>query len=282
MAYEIREMKLGEVLDQGLAVLKDNFGLMLGIMGYVYIPFQLISTLVQISVLPEFLINPNPNLNAPPNIDMDALYVVIAVVASFGIVAGLVIIPLTNAAVIFAVAQRYLGHEVTAGEAIRKGLSKVLPLLGTSILVFLAVLGGTLLCIIPGILFALWFSLVHQVVVLEDASGPEAMGRSRKLVSPYLGPLLVILIILMVVGGLMGAPLGAIPQPFVRGVLSVFINALVTMFSTAVFVVFYFSCRSGVENFDLQLLAESVEESVGDDYGFQRSRFEFDDDDQRF
>ncbi|MCA9072947.1 MAG: hypothetical protein KDA84_28685 [Planctomycetaceae bacterium] len=278
MEYEIREMKIGGVLDQGLAVFKDNFRLLFGIMLYVYVPYKLITTLIQLAILPDFLVNPNPggNPNVPPNFDMDALIQMMVVIFAFAIVEGLIVIPLTNAAVIFAVAQRYLGEEVTAGEAIRKGLSKILPLLGTSLLVFFAVLGGMLLCIVPGIIFALWFSLAHQVVVLEDTSGPEALGRSKKLVSPYLGPMFVLGIVVTLIGGLGGGALGFVPQPHVRGVLTVFVQAMATMFSTAVFVVFYFSCRCGVENFDLQHLADSVDESVVGNY--ERSAFEYDDD----
>lgn len=291
MPYEIREMKLGGILDQGIAVLKDNFGLLLGVMFYAYIPYQLIAVFVQIAFIPK--IDPN----TPPAQIFQVFSQIWPILAAVVMVGWLVVLPLTNAAVIYAVAQKYLGRSVTAGEAMKKGLSKVLPLVGTSILVGLSIFVPPLALIIPGIMlsmlalaivgiflmlilaivFGLWFSLIHQVVVLEDIAGPAALGRSRKLVSPYIGTLLVLGIIMMLIGGALGGPVNAIPQPHIQGVLSVIVSAVATMFSTAVFVVFYFSCRSGVENFDLQHLAESVEESIDGDSDSDRSRFEFDD-----
>lgn len=293
MAYEIREMKLGEILDQGLAVLKDNFGLFFKIMLYVYIPYHLIATLVQVSMLPELIaVKPGANPGAPPDIKFDGLLEALPLLIGVALVGWIVIIPLTNAAVIYAVAQKYLGREVTAGGAIQKGFSKILPLLGTSILVTLSIIVPPLALIIPGaalqmvaliivgallmivlaILFGIWFILTYQVVVLEDKSGPEAMGRSKKLVTPYIGNLFVLGIVLFAISVPVGASVGMISQPHLQGVCSVLVNSLVTMYSTAVFVVFYFSCRSGVENFDLEHLAGSVEESAYGDS--ERSPFD--------
>ena len=50
----------------------------------------------------------------------------------------------------------------------------------------------------------------------------------------------------------------SIPQPHLRLIGSVVAQAIITIFATAAFVVFYFSCRCKHENFDLTLLAQSV------------------------
>jgi len=55
-------------------------------------------------------------------------------------------------------------------------------LLWTNFLAILAITGGIILFIIPGILFAVWFSQVNFVVVQEQLSGPAALRRSRQLV----------------------------------------------------------------------------------------------------
>ena len=51
---------------------------------------------------------------------------------------------------------------------------------------------------------------------------------------------------------------GLIPQPHVRVVLLALVEAVLTIFASAAFVAFYFSCRCKHEQFDLALLAQSV------------------------
>ncbi len=125
---------------------------------------------------------------------------------------------------------------------------------------YLAVFGGMILLIIPGILFALWFGLSQHVVVLEDLSGTAALGRSKVLVRPNLGTFLVLGIIVFFIAFLLGMGAGLVPQKHVQTVLTILISAGVTLFSTAAFVVFYFSCRCSVENFDLEHLAASIDQ----------------------
>lgn len=252
MAYEIRELKLGGILDQGIQVVKDNFGLLFGILACVWIPYQLISQFVQLAMIPEL------SPDASPFEALAATSEILPVTIGFALIGALIILPLTNAAVIHAVAQRYLGNEATVLGSIQKGVSKILPLIWTSILMGLAIMGGLILFIIPGILFALWFGLAQHVVVLEDESGTTALGRSKTLVRPYLGTFLMLGILIFAITFLLGLGAGFIQQPHLQAVAQVLINAVVTLLSTAVFVVFYFSCRSGVENFDLEHLAASV------------------------
>jgi hypothetical protein len=54
-----------------------------------------------------------------------------------------------------------------------------------------------------------------------------------------------------------------VPQPHVQMIVQVLLQAALTLFSTAAMVVFYFSCRCGVENFDLEHLAASVGSDQG-------------------
>jgi hypothetical protein len=165
---------------------------------------------------------------------------------------------LSNAAVIHAVARLYLGQPVTAMEAMRHGLRRMLPLIGTTILVGLAIMGGLILLIIPGILFMIWFSLAQHVVVIEEIGGSKALGRSKKLVSPHWATALVLMLIVGVISAALGAVGQLIPQPHLSIVIGTLITAVTTIFATAAWVVFYFSCRSAVEHFDLQYLAEQI------------------------
>lgn len=55
----------------------------------------------------------------------------------------------------------------------------ILPLIGTGLLAGLAVAGGLILFIIPGIIFAFWFSQTNYIVITEKLNGSAALKRSR-------------------------------------------------------------------------------------------------------
>lgn len=259
MPYKIQQLGLGGILDQAITLVKNHFGLLFQIMLMTWIPVMVISEGVKIAAgvpQPPASINLQDWVRYSQEVERFS-----GLVNGLNLVTGVGIL-IANAAVIYSVAQLYLGKPISAGAAVQKALGKLWPLIWTVFVMTLAIMGGLLLCLVPGILFALWFGLSQHVVVLESLSGSKALGRSKKLVQPYLGTffilgLLVGIIALMVVGG---ATL--IPQQYLQLAVALLLNAITTIFSTAVFVVFYFSCRCGVDNFDLEHLAAAVGESA--------------------
>jgi len=256
MAYKIEHLRLGGILDQAIAITKNHFGLLFTIMLLLFIPVNLIAGFVQLAMLP-----PPPTLTSPPEAITaynEAAMRNAPITLGITLLLGLVVMPLTNAAVVDAVARLYLGQETSAVESLKYGLSRLMPLIWTSILMMLAIMGGFILLIIPGILFALWFALSTHVVVIEGISGGAALGRSKQLVRPNMGTMIALGLI---IGGInigISMAAGLVPQPHVQVLVQQLIAAVLTIFATAAFVVFYFSCRCGVENFDLQFLAESI------------------------
>ena len=63
----------------------------------------------------------------------------------------------------------------------------------------LAFYGGFFCCIIPGIIFALWFMLCQYVVVIERIAGPSALGRSKDLMKGEMGKAFVLGLIIFVI-----------------------------------------------------------------------------------
>jgi hypothetical protein len=78
----------------------------------------------------------------------------------------------------------------------------VIPLVLTSLLVFIAVVLGTVLLIIPGILFYVWFALSSQAIVIENRRYFGAMGRSRQLVRGSWWRVFGILIVIAIAAGI--------------------------------------------------------------------------------
>jgi len=258
MAYKIQHLGLGGILDQAIAITKNHFGLLFTIVLILIIPCQLVWGFIDLANSPDLPPNASffERIEAKQNFEANPTLTLLSYILN--LVLNFVLLPLTNASVIQAVARLYLGQPVTALEAIRHGLRRLLPLIGTTILIYLAVMGGLILLIIPGILFALWFSLSQHVVVIEELAGVAALRRSKHLVRNHLGTLIVLGFIMMLITGALVVGALFIPQPHLQVIGSSVAGALATVLWTAAGVVFYFSCRCAVENFDLHYLAQSI------------------------
>lgn len=81
------------------------------------------------------------------------------------------------------IAKIYGGEQYDVTAIGQNAWSKILPLLWVSALTGLAVFGGTLLLIIPGIIFAVWFTFGSVINVLEGTRGAAALKQSKQLVS---------------------------------------------------------------------------------------------------
>lgn len=104
-------------------------------------------------------------------------------------VALLVAIVLAIVVSVIAMCALYLRIESPVEERVSATFAKARPYfwryLGVSILTALVVIGFSLLLIIPGIIFAVYYSLVEYPVLFEGSSPHKALGRSRQLVKGY-------------------------------------------------------------------------------------------------
>lgn len=86
------------------------------------------------------------------------------------------------AAVVYRLGAAAELHEATAGQAVARGVRCVLPLIGAALLYLLAVAGGLLLLIVPGIILSLSLSFGFFAIVLDDDSALQGLKHSHRLV----------------------------------------------------------------------------------------------------
>lgn len=67
----------------------------------------------------------------------------------------------------------------TADKSFSESYNFIIPLILTGLLAFLFILGGLILLIIPGIIFAFWYGQSAYVVMTENLSGKKALDRSK-------------------------------------------------------------------------------------------------------
>lgn len=191
-----------------------------------------------------------------------------AVTAIFILVASVVM----QGALIFAAVRDFNGEDATFGEVINIGLRYFFPLLGMGILIGLGVMAGFLLLIIPGILIALGWSIAAPIMIVEEKSITDAIGRSWELTKGYKRWILLLWIILMVISVVIGAVLGAFTliagDPttvlleggsnsyyILNAIFSALAQALTTMISTAGVAAVYYEIRQIKEGIGAENLA---------------------------
>jgi hypothetical protein len=94
----------------------------------------------------------------------------------------LLVMPICTAAVAYAVVAQLGGRAITLGETLRTVLPRSSILVGTVILSALATFAGLIAFVVPGLVMAIWFQFVGQVVILEHGSYLGALRRCRELV----------------------------------------------------------------------------------------------------
>lgn len=254
MNYEIRELSLGGILDQAINLIKNHFGAFFGVVAVTLLPMGLLQAGAQLALLPQ--LPPQPTME-----DLMAFQAAQAQNAGIFIglaILGLLVLPITNAALINIVANTYLSKPTSVGSAIGGAFGSIFPLYWTWLLVGFAIVGGFILLVIPGIIAAFWFAMATQVVVIEKINGFKAMGRSRAIMKGNIGTFFVLSFVMGVIS--IGVQMAAafIPQVHAQTLAAVVVNCVMTIFSSAAMVVFYFSARCKNEQFDLQLLAQNV------------------------
>jgi hypothetical protein len=104
--------------------------------------------------------------------------------------------PLATGCLTYGVLQQMRGIETSVGQCLRVGLSAFLPVLGTSLLQGLVVGLGTVLCIVPGIIFAAMYAVAVPAYIEERLGAGRAMSRSASLTDGYRWPVFCVLFVI--------------------------------------------------------------------------------------
>lgn len=255
MKYEIRELKITEILDQAIKLIQDNAKLLFGITFALLVPFALVQQFLSLMVIGA------AGGIGQPGVPVGAGSPVLVLALNLlNLVFGLLIVPITNAALVHAIAKRYLQRQASVGQAFKFAGRRVGSLVITWLLLGLSIFGGIILCIVPGILCMLWFAMATQVVIIENISGVGALKRSKHLMQGNMARLFGLGLIIFAINIALTLAAVFVPQMHLRAIAMAIAQGLETILSSTTMVLFYFSARCKHENFDLTLLAESVAE----------------------
>lgn len=194
--------------------------------------------------------------------------------AFFTIVGGMVTLfvhSLLDGAIIVAVARLYLGHEVTISQSLRLAWARIGTIFAATLLNALAVGGGFIALIIPGLLVLCRLAACLPPVILEGASARGSLSRSWKLTKGYAGRFFALYLMylavaigfvylrnypirLILAGGAGGRALHS--WQALQLLLGAITSAIVAPPFIIAFTIYYFDLRVRKEGFDLQLMMD--------------------------
>ena len=285
-APRLRPLGVGEILDVGIKIYLRNWLTLFKIVAFVVLPAQILVNIVEISALPKGVTvssgNPfTPSFTGTPTAisgnDAATFAVGLLVAALINFLAG----RLAQAGCFRAIADAYLGEEVSWRSSLRFALRRLGGLVLLSILTGILVGIGTVFFIIPGIYLYVAFAVAVPVLLVEGAGAGTALGRSRALVRgrwwgtfgvAVVGYLLVSIVGFALTGIVVGIafanPARNTVTGFVLNTLASTVGSMISTPAAAAFItVLYIDLRVRKEGFDLLLLARrlGVERPDGQD-----------------
>jgi hypothetical protein len=293
MRFPLGEMTVGDILDRGLKLLFARLPVFYAINLIILLP-----TIVVEVVGPLVLRNDGGN-------GAGAEQLALAGITLVAVFVSVVLRPIATAAILHIVMEEYAARRTSMTAALAFAMSRFLPLLVASFLVGVLVFIGTCLCCVPGIYFAVIYSFVGQVVVLERLGVGESLQRSQNLVTGFwwrvFGVLFLIGLVALAVQGVIAMCLAfALPSekiiPVQGGGFRVEVNPLNHVISSLtgqlVQILFasyiavcttllYLDLRIRKEGFDLELAVDG-EDGDRDDRDRDRRRRDYDDDDDDY
>lgn len=136
----LRPLGFADVLDEAIELYKSNFVLLVGIAAFLYVPYTLLTMSLQ---------NPRVELESAKFTDFIPLFLLVLVSMVFYVVAA----PIVTGALTYGISERYLDRETSIAACYRRMLkaSVFFPFLWTNVLVFLALIGAS---VVPIAVFA--------------------------------------------------------------------------------------------------------------------------------
>lgn len=242
-------MGVGEILAGAIKLYGAHWATFMGLVTVVVIPLGLLQALV----------------GTPPALRGAASGPAIALEA----IEGLLVFAVVKPAMAKTAADAYLGEPTRIATTYRYAAPLIGSLLWVAVLTGLAVLGGFILLLIPGILLLVRFHFALIVLVVEGKRGTQAMRRSWRLVTGsswrVLGIVLLVQLITTVAALILAAPFaiaevvtapGVVPEASTFTIIGdVLTSVLIAPLGSLAAVLLYFDLRVRTEGFDLEVLA---------------------------
>lgn len=248
-------MSIGELLDRTFSIYRDSFLLWIGIV-----------------VVPQlFYFAVNLMSHAMQATGRTAAVVASLALIGVGWLVYWVTVTISQAAVVSAVSDRYLGGAPTVRSSYAGVTPRFWAVVGLSLISGIAIIVGAMMCLLPGLIMAVFFALSMPVLIVERADIGGAIERSFSLAKEAWPKLLLVYLlygVLLLAAGMAGGVLGAMTAVDQRhlflwaaleALVGFLLNTLVMPWVQIAVTLVYFDQRIRREGFDLQMLIAGLD-----------------------
>jgi hypothetical protein len=164
---------------------------------------------------------------------------------------------IATAAITYGVFQQMRGRDTSIGDCLGRGLSMLVPVLLLAIVQGIAIFAGYILCLVPGILWSLWWAVSVPAAVEEGLGVFDAMSRSKVLTEGYRGDIFGVLFVVGIfnVGSTLVLALAAGKNESLLLILSGIKDLLAVGVSATATAVMYYRLRSIKESIDVDQIS---------------------------
>jgi hypothetical protein len=253
------QMDIGEILSTAFQLYRRHWRTLMAIAAVVVVPLTLLQYLLGHTVRVTGMATSNGVVVvSTPSWRVGIAGLVTAL-------AGLLMYLVLTGTITRAVAAEAAGEDLGVEQSYRFGFHRLGAVLLVSVLVGLAVLGGLILLIIPGIYIGIRLATSTQALVVEGRRPTEAMGRSWALVGGHwwhaLGTLLVAGLLTFLVNAVITIPFSA-ANWFGQAVAAAVATVVTLPYSTLVGVLLYLDLRARKEDLTLERLRADLQASA--------------------
>jgi hypothetical protein len=252
-----RPMGIGEILSTAFRLYQRHWRTLLAIAAVVVVPFTLLQYLLGDQLRTRGEVTSNGVVET-------ATWAV-GIAGLVAALAGVVMFLVLTGAITRAVAAEVAGEDPGVEQSYRFGFHRFWSVLLVSVLVGLAIIGGLIVFIIPGIYIGVRLAVSIETLVVEGRRGTQAMRRSWELVGGHwwhaFGTLVVAGLLTGVVNAVITAPFGNTGW-FVQAVAAAVATVVTLPYGVWVGVLLYLDLRARKENLTLEQLRADLQASA--------------------
>jgi uncharacterized membrane protein len=253
-----RPMGIGEILRTAFQLYQRHWRTLLAIAAVVVVPLTLLQYLFGDLVRTQGETTRN-------GVVVETATWSVGIAGLLAALGGILMYLVLTGAITRAVAAEVAGEDPSVEQSYRFGFHRLWSVLLVSVLVGLAIIGGLILLVIPGIWIGVRLAVSIEALVVEGRRGTEAMGRSWGLVGGHwwhaFGTLLVAALLTGIVNAVITAPFGATGW-FVQGVAAAVATVVTLPYGVLVGVLLYLDLRARKERLSLETLRADLQASA--------------------
>jgi hypothetical protein len=252
-----RPMGIGEILGTAFQLYRRHWRTLLAIAAVVVVPLTLLQYLFGDLVRTQG--------ETTRNGVVETATWSVGIAGLLAALAGILMYLVLTGAITRAVAAEVAGEDPSVEQSYRFGFHRLGSVLLVSVLVGLAIIGGLILFVIPGIYVGVRLCVSIEALVVEGRRGTEALGRSWSLVGGHwwhaFFTLLVAALLTGIVNAVITAPFGA-TNWFVQGVAAAVATVVTLPYGVLVGVLLYLDLRARKERLSLEALRADLQASA--------------------